>query len=303
MTTPTKLGVNIWLNIPLEDIIPYIDWTPFFQTWELHGRFPKLLDDVVVGQEARKLYDDAKKMMASILDENTIEVNAVYGFWEAYSDEKDDIHLMDNNGNKVAISHALRQQSSKSAKAFNMSLSDFICPKTENKKDYIGAFVVSAGKNVAKIAKQYEEDLDDYNSIMIKAIADRIAEAATEFLHERVRKEFWGYAKDENFDNDALIREKYQGIRPAPGYPACPDHTEKQTIFQLLNAEKEIGVSLTESLAMYPAASVSGWYFAHPEAKYFGLGKIKHDQVEDIAKRKGVEVTVMEKWLSPNLDD
>ena len=303
MNTPNKLGVNLWLNIPLEDIIPYIDWTPFFQTWELHGRFPKLLDDVVVGQEARQLYDDAKKMMASILDENTIEVNAVYGFWEAYSDEKDDIHLMDNNGNKVAISHALRQQSSKSAKAFNMSLSDFICPKTENKKDYIGAFVVSAGKNVAKIAKQYEEDLDDYNSIMIKAIADRIAEAATEFLHERVRKEFWGYAKDENFDNDALIREKYQGIRPAPGYPACPDHTEKQTIFQLLNAEKEIGVSLTESLAMYPAASVSGWYFAHPEAKYFGLGKIKHDQVEDIAKRKGVEVAVMEKWLSPNLDD
>ena len=303
MTTPTKLGVNVWLNIPLEDIIPYIDWTPFFQTWELHGRFPKLLNDVFVGQEARKLYDDAKKMMASILDENTIEVNAVYGFWEAYSDEKDDIHLMDNNGNKVAISHALRQQSSKSAKAFNMSLSDFICPKTENKKDYIGAFVVSAGKNVATIAKQYEENLDDYNSIMIKAIADRIAEAATEFLHERVRKEFWGYAKDENFDNDALIREKYQGIRPAPGYPACPDHTEKQTIFQLLNAEKEIGVSLTESLAMYPAASVSGWYFAHPEAKYFGLGKIKHDQVEDIAKRKGVEVAVMEKWLSPNLDD
>ena len=303
MNTPNKLGVNLWLNIPLEDIIPYIDWTPFFQTWELHGRFPKLLDDVVVGQEARQLYDDAKKMMASILDENTIEVNAVYGFWEAYSDEKDDIHLMDNKGNKVAISHTLRQQSSKSAKAFNMSLSDFICPKTENKKDYIGAFVVSAGKNVARIAKQYEEDLDDYNSIMIKAIADRIAEAATEFLHERVRKEFWGYAKDENFDNDALIREKYQGIRPAPGYPACPDHTEKQTIFQLLNAEKEIGVSLTESLAMYPAASVSGWYFAHPEAKYFGLGKIKHDQVEDIAKRKGVEVAVMEKWLSPNLDD
>ena len=302
MNTPNKLGVNLWLNIPLEDIISYIDWTPFFQTWELHGRFPKLLDDVVVGEEARKLYDDAKKMMASILDENTIEVNAVYGFWEAYSDDKDDIHLMDKNGNKVAISHALRQQSSKSAKAFNMSLSDFICPKTENKKDYIGAFVVSAGKNVAKIAKQYEEDLDDYNSIMIKAIADRIAEAATEFLHERVRKEFWGYAKDENFDNDALIREKYQGIRPAPGYPACPDHTEKQTIFQLLNAEKEIGVSLTESLAMYPAASVSGWYFAHPEAKYFGLGKIKHDQVEDIAKRKGVEVAVMEKWLSPNLD-
>ena len=303
MNKPTKLGVNLWLNIPLEDIIPYIDWTPFFQTWELHGRFPKLLDDVVVGQEARKLYDDAKKMMASILDENTIEVNAVYGFWEAYSDEKDDIHLMDNNGNKVAISHSLRQQSSKSAKAFNMSLSDFICPKTENKKDYIGAFVVSAGKNVARIAKQYEEDLDDYNSIMIKAIADRLAEAATEFLHERVRKEFWGYVKDENFDNDALIREKYQGIRPAPGYPACPDHTEKQTIFQLLNAEKEIGVSLTESLAMYPAASVSGWYFAHPESKYFGLGKIKHDQVEDIAKRKGVEVAVMRKWLSPNLDD
>ena len=203
---------------------------------------------------------------------------------------------MDNKGNKVAITHTLRQQSSKSAKAFNMSLSDFICPKTENKKDYIGAFVVSAGKNVARIAKQYEEDLDDYNSIMIKAIADRIAEAATEFLHERVRKEFWGYAKDENFDNDALIREKYQGIRPAPGYPACPDHTEKQTIFQLLNAEKEIGVSLTESLAMYPAASVSGWYFAHPEAKYFGLGKINMIKLK-ILQKKGSTSAVMEKWL------
>ena len=179
---------------------------------------------------------------------------------------------MDNKGNKVAISHTLRQQSSKSAKAFNMSLSDFICPKTENKKDYIGAFVVSAGKNVARIAKQYEEDLDDYNSIMIKAIADRIAEAATEFLHERVRKNFGGMQKMKILTMTPLL-EKYQGIRPAPGYPACPDHTEKQTIFQLLNAEKEIGVSLTESLAMYPAASVSGWYFAHPEQSILGWVK------------------------------
>ena len=184
-----------------------------------------------------------------------------------------------------------------------MALSDFIRPKSDEATDYLGAFVVSAGKNVADIAKQYEEDLDDYSSIMIKAIADRIAEAATEYLHEKVRKEFWGYASNESFNNEELIREKYSGIRPAPGYPACPDHTEKKTIFKLLNAEENIGVTLTESLAMFPASSVSGWYFAHPDAKYFGLGKIKKDQVTDLAKRKAVDEAVMLKWLAPNLDD
>ena len=300
---PKKMGSHVWYNLPLKDIIPYIDWTPFFQTWELHGRFPNILNDVIVGHEAQKLYDDALKMLSKVLKENMIQVDVVYGFWQAYSDFNDDIHLIDEDGNPIAISHTLRQQSSKSVKAKNMALSDFIRPKSDNATDYIGAFVVSAGKNVSDIVKQYEDDLDDYNSIMIKAIADRIAEAATEYLHEKVRKEFWGYASNESFNNEELIREKYSGIRPAPGYPACPDHTEKQTIFKLLNTEENIGVTLTESLAMFPASSVSGWYFAHPDAKYFGLGKIKKDQVIDLAKRKSVDESVMLKWLAPNLDD
>ncbi len=300
---PKKMGSHVWYNLPLKDIIPYIDWTPFFQTWELHGRFPNILKDEIVGQEAQKLYDDALKMLSNVLEENWIQVDVVYGFWQAYSDQHDDIHLINEQGDPIAKSHTLRQQTSKSVKAKNMALCDFIRPKSENATDYLGAFVVSAGKNVADIAKQYEEDLDDYNAIMIKAIADRIAEAATEYLHEKVRKELWGYASNESFNNDELIREKYSGIRPAPGYPACPDHTEKQTIFKLLNAEENIGVTLTESLAMFPASSVSGWYFAHPDAKYFGLGKIKKDQVIDLAKRKAVDESVMLKWLAPNLDD
>ena len=300
---PKKMGSHVWYNLPLKDIIPYIDWTPFFQTWELHGRFPNILTDEIVGQEAQKLYDDALKMLSNVLEENLIQVDVVYGFWQAYSDQHDDIHLINEQGDSIAKSHTLRQQTSKSVKAKNMALCDFIRPKSDNATDYLGAFVVSAGKNVADIAKQYEEDLDDYNAIMIKAIADRIAEAATEYLHEKVRKELWGYASNESFNNDELIREKYSGIRPAPGYPACPDHTEKQTIFKLLNAEENIGVTLTESLAMYPASSVSGWYFAHPDAKYFGLGKIKKDQVIDLAKRKAVDESVMLKWLAPNLDD
>ena len=300
---PKKMGSHVWYNLPLKDIIPYIDWTPFFQTWELHGRFPNILKDEIVGQEAQKLYDDALKMLSNVLEENLIQVDVVYGFWQAYSDQHDDIHLINEQGAPIAKSHTLRQQTSKSVKAKNMALCDFIRPKSDNATDYLGAFVVSAGKNVADIAKQYEEDLDDYNAIMIKAIADRIAEAATEYLHEKVRKELWGYASNESFNNDELIREKYSGIRPAPGYPACPDHTEKQTIFKLLNAEENIGVTLTESLAMYPASSVSGWYFSHPDAKYFGLGKIKKDQVIDLAKRKAVDESVMLKWLAPNLDD
>ncbi len=302
-TRPRKMGSHEWCDLPLKEIISYIDWTPFFQTWELHGRFPNILYDEIVGQEAQKLYDDAQKMLSEVLEKNTIQVDVVYGFWEAYSDQYDDIHLIDEKGDRIAISHTLRQQTLKSTKAKNMALSDFIRPKSDNATDYLGAFVVTAGKNVDELARQYEKDLDDYNAIMIKAIADRIAEAATEFLHERVRKEFWGYASNESFNNDELISEKYNGIRPAPGYPACPDHTEKQTIFKLLNAEENIGVSLTESLAMFPASSVSGWYFAHPDAKYFGLGKIKKDQVIDLAKRKVVNESVMLKWLAPNLDD
>ena len=271
-------------------------------TWELHGRYPKILTDDVVGEEATKLFADAQNMLQQIIDNKWIEIDAVFGLWKANSTTNDSINIYDIENNKIAVSHTLRQQLKKSAKANNIALSDFIAPENLNKEDYIGAFVVSAGNGVDEIAKKYEKDLDDYSSIMIKALADRLAEATAEYLHELIRKEYWGYDCSENLSNDELIKEKYKGIRPAPGYPACPDHTEKETIFNLLNATELTGVSLTESLAMYPTASVSGWYFGNPSAKYFGLGKIAMDQVEDISKRKKVDVDVMKKWLSPNLD-
>jgi 5-methyltetrahydrofolate--homocysteine methyltransferase len=299
---PKLKGIQKINNFSSSEIASYIDWTPFFQTWELHGRYPKILDDEIVGEEAQKLFKDAQKMLQEAIDKNWLEVQVVFGFWEAYSID-DDIFILDESGQQIAVSHSLRQQTKKSSKAYNMSLADFIAPKSSDKKDYIGAFVVTAGKNIDEIAKEFENNLDDYNAIMIKAIADRMAEAAAEYLHEKVRKKYWGYSKEEELSNDDLIREKYKGIRPAPGYPACPDHTEKTTIFDLLDAQNNVGVSLTESLAMYPASSVSGWYFSHPESKYFGLGKIKMDQIKNLSNRKKEEISVMRKWLSPNLDD
>ncbi|MDG1440237.1 MAG: methionine synthase [Flavobacteriales bacterium] len=299
---PKLKGIQKINNFSSSEIASYIDWTPFFQTWELHGRYPKILDDEIVGEEAQKLFKDAHKMLQEALDKNWLEVQVVFGFWEAYSID-DDIFILDESGQQIGVSHSLRQQTKKSSKAYNMSLADFIAPKSSDKKDYIGAFVVTAGKNIDEIAKEFENNLDDYNAIMIKAIADRMAEAAAEYLHEKVRKQYWGYSKEEELSNDELIREKYKGIRPAPGYPACPDHTEKTTIFNLLDAQNNVGVCLTESLAMYPASSVSGWYFSHPESKYFGLGKIKMDQIKDLSNRKKEEISVMRKWLSPNLDD
>ena len=299
---PKKLGNHFLKDLPINTIKEYIDWTPFFITWELHGRYPKILTDEVVGEEATKLFKDAKNMLQQIIDNKWIEIDAVFGLWKANSTNDDSINIYDIENNKIAVSHTLRQQLKKSAKANNIALSDFIVPENLNKEDYIGAFVVSAGNRVDEIAKKYEKDHDDYSSIMIKALADRLAEATAEYLHELIRKEYWGYDNTENLSNDELIKEKYKGIRPAPGYPACPDHTEKETIFNLLNATELTGVSLTESLAMYPTASVSGWYFGNPSAKYFGLGKIAIDQVEDISKRKKVEVDIMKKWLSPNLD-
>ena len=299
---PKLKGIQKINNFSSSEIASYIDWTPFFQTWELHGRYPKILDDEIVGEEAQKLFKDAQKMLQEAIDKNWLEVKVVFGFWEAYSID-DDIFILDESGQQIAVSHSLRQQTKKSSKAYNMSLADFIAPKSSDKKDYIGAFVVTAGKNIDEIAKEFENNLDDYNAIMIKAIADRMAEAAAEYLHEKVRKKYWGYSKEEELSNDDLIREKYKGIRPAPGYPACPDHTEKTTIFDLLDAQNNVGVSLTESLAMYPASSVSGWYFSHPESKYFGLGKIKMDQIKNLSNRKKEEISVMRKWLSPNLDD
>ena len=300
-TKPNQRGVFHLDDLSSKEIASFIDWTPFFQTWELHGRYPRILKDEIVGKEASKLFKDAQEMLIQALEKNWLEVEAVYGIWEAYSIE-DDIFILDENDELLAVSHCLRQQTKKSSKAFNMSLSDFIAPKSTGIKDYIGAFVVTAGKKIDQIAKKFEEELDDYSSIMIKALADRMAEAAAEYLHQKVRKEYWGYTEEE-FSNEELIKEKYQGIRPAPGYPACPDHTEKETIFQLLDATNKIGVELTESLAMYPVSSVSGWYFSNPASKYFGLGKIKMDQVEELSARKNMDVSVMKKWLSPNLDD
>ena len=299
---PNKLGVHQLNALDIDLVSKYIDWTPFFQTWELYGRFPKILEDKVVGKEATKLYDDAQQMLAAIVSENWLQLKAVFGIWKANS-VGDDIVIYNTKGEQIAISHTLRQQLKKAEGATNRALSDYIIPASQNKDDYIGAFVVTAGGGIESKIQEFEKDHDDYNSILLKALADRLAEASAEYLHELVRKDHWGYMEEEAFSNEELIKEKYVGIRPAPGYPACPDHTEKETIFNLLDATASIGVSLTESLAMYPASSVSGWYFANPEAKYFGLGKIKEDQVADIAKRKAVDKDKMMRWLSSSLAD
>ena len=297
---PNRLGVKE-IQVSTEELAPYIDWTPFFRTWELYGKYPEILDDNLVGEEAKKVFDDAQQMLSDIISENWITNKAVYGLFPANS-AGDDIEIYDpQTGDKIATQHTLRQQTKKADGVPQKALSDFVAPKESGIKDYIGGFVVTAGIGVAQRVQIFEEDHDDYKSIMLKALADRLAEAFAEYLHERVRKEDWGYALNESLTNEGLINEEYKGIRPAPGYPACPDHTEKITLFKLLNATDLTGVSLTDSLAMSPAASVSGWYFGHPEAKYFGVGKIGMDQVESIAKRKNIKKEEMEKWLSPNL--
>ncbi len=297
---PNRLGVKE-IQVSTEELAPYIDWTPFFRTWELYGKYPEILDDNLVGEEAKKVFDDAQQMLSDIISENWITNKAVYGLFPANS-AGDDIEIYDpQTGDKIATQHTLRQQTKKADGVPQKALSDFVAPKESGIKDYIGGFVVTAGIGVAQRVQIFEEDHDDYQSIMLKALADRLAEAFAEYLHERVRKEDWGYALNESLTNEGLINEEYKGIRPAPGYPACPDHTEKISLFKLLNATDSTGVSLTDSLAMSPAASVSGWYFGHPEAKYFGVGKIGMDQVESIAKRKNIKKEEMEKWLSPNL--
>ena len=300
---PAIKGIKVIDDINLRDLVPYIDWTPFFRTWELHGKFPRILEDEVVGLEAKKLYADALSMIDRIIDENWLNAKAIFGIWPANTRNDDDIVIFGDSGEELAVSHQMRQQLQKANVGSNRSLADFIAPEDSSKKDYIGGFVVTAGLGIEEHIERFEKDHDDYNSIMLKALADRFAEALAEKLHEDVRKEHWGYAKEEQFDNEELIKEKYKGIRPAPGYPACPDHTEKPTLFSLLGATEKIGVSLTESYAMYPAASVSGWYFANPDSKYFGVGKIEKDQVQSLAERKGLEYGVMERWLSPNLND
>jgi len=300
-TKPTFIGNKIFDNYPLSEIVRYIDWTPFFQSWELAGKFPAILEDEIVGHEATKLYADAKAMLDRIVEEKWLTAKAVIGFYPANS-HQDDIELTNENGEKIVDLHHLRQQNQKAPGQPNFSLADFIAPKTSNKQDYIGGFAVTTGIGIEKWITHFEENHDDYSAILLKALADRLAEAFTECLHEKVRKEYWGYDKSEELDNQSLIEEKYKGIRPAPGYPACPDHTEKSTLFQLLNVKESIGLELTESYAMYPTAAVSGWYFANPASKYFGLGQIGKDQIENYAQRKGMPVVEIERWLSPILN-
>lgn len=298
---PHFLGVKT-IEVNPEVLVPYIDWTPFFRTWELFGNYPAILTDKVVGEEASSLFADAKQFLNVILTENKFTAKGVFGIFEANQINHDDIEVRDDG--KVLDSFlTLRQQSQKTKGAPNLALADFIAPESSGKKDYIGAFCVTTGFGVDEWAAEFEKNLDDYNAIMVKALADRLAEAFAEYLHEKVRKECWGYASGENLSNEELIEEEYKGIRPAPGYPACPDHLEKPTIWKLLDVENNIGVKLTESMAMWPASSVSGYYFAHPESKYFGLGKIKPDQVEDYAKRRGISVQDATKWLGPNIVD
>lgn len=285
------------------ELVDFIDWTPFFQTWDLHGKYPAILNDEVVGEQAKVLFADAQEMLKQIIDENWFTAKGIYGVYPAQQVNDDDIQLYDAEGKPNVKFLTLRQQSQKTKGAPNIALSDFIAPKDTGKTDYMGAFCVTTGFGVDEKAAEFEKQHDDYNSIMVKALADRLAEAFAEYLHLKVRKDIWGYASDEVLSNDELIKEQYEGIRPAPGYPACPDHLEKKTIWQLLDVDNKIGVSLTESLAMWPAASVSGYYFANPKSKYFGLGKIKEDQVVDYAKRRSISTDEATKWLNPNIAD
>ncbi|MDO6438463.1 methionine synthase [Cyclobacterium sp. 1_MG-2023] len=295
---PKKLGVTVLKNMDLSIIRNYIDWTPFFSTWMLSGRFPKILKDPVVGAEALKLYNDANKMLDRIVNEGWLTANAVFGLFPVQRSGDDLVVDPSYTEGKPYSFHFLRQQGKKGKGIPNRSLADYIHP---DDTDYMGGFAVTAGLNIEEKLKAFQEQGDDYNDIMLKAMADRLAEAAAEYLHLLVRKEYWGYAPDESLENEDLIKENYTGIRPAPGYPACPEHSEKRTLFDLLEAEKNAEMELTDSFAMYPTSSVSGYYFGHPESKYFGLGKISKDQVADYARRKGVSTAQAEKWLSPNL--
>jgi len=299
---PNFIGAKT-IEVKLDELVDFIDWTPFFRTWDLHGKYPNILTDEVVGEQAVILFNDAQKMLKQMLEENWLEAKGIYGIFPANQINDDDIELFDENGKHLQTFLTLRQQSAKTKGAPNIALSDFIAPKDSEITDYMGAFCVTTGFGVDEKASEFEKNLDDYNSIMVKALGDRFAEAFAEYLHKKIRKEIWGYASDEVLNNEALIKEEYKGIRPAPGYPACPDHLEKPTIWKLLNVDKEIGVTLTESMAMWPASSVSGYYFGNPESKYFGLGKIKKDQVEDYAKRRNVSYDYAEKWLNPNIAD
>jgi 5-methyltetrahydrofolate--homocysteine methyltransferase len=300
---PNFIGTKT-VAVELSDLVDFIDWTPFFSSWELYGKYPAILTDEVVGEQATSLFADAQKMLQQIVSEKWLTAKGILGIFPANTINDDDILVQPTTDNRQPITFlTLRQQSQKTAGAPNIALSDFIAPKDAGKQDYIGCFCVTTGFGVDEKAAEFEKQLDDYNSILVKALGDRFAEAFAEYLHLKVRKEIWGYASGESLSNQDLIEEEYKGIRPAPGYPACPDHLEKPTIWKLLNIEQEIGVRLTESMAMWPASSVSGYYFGNPESKYFGLGKIKEDQVIDYAKRRGISTEVATKWLAPNIAD
>jgi 5-methyltetrahydrofolate--homocysteine methyltransferase len=324
---PSFLGVKYFQDYSLAEIAKYIDWTPFFSTWQLSGKYPRIFDNETVGQEARKLFNDAQVLLQEIIDQKLLTAKAALGFFPANALGDDiilhdfvesvqevpcekhgshahasfSIQRKDETSDSKAWLHHLRQQGQKSASLPNRCLSDFVAPLSTGETDFVGAFAVTTGIGIEALLAKYEAEHDDYNSIMVKALADRLAEAFAELMHERVRREYWGYAADEALSNEELISEKYQGIRPAPGYPACPDHTEKKRLFELLDAEKQIGIVLTESYAMYPVSAVSGFYFSHPESTYFGLGKIAKDQVVDYAARKGMPLEEVERWLSPVL--
>jgi len=297
---PNRPGITVLDDYPLAELVERIDWSPFFNTWELAGHYPQILDDAIVGKQARELFDDAQKMLRKIVAEKWLKASAVIGFWPA-ARVGDDVELTLESGKKTTL-HFLRQQADKPPGRPDFCLADFVAPKDSGKQDWVGGFAVTSGIGIEDKLEEFGKSYDDYSSILLKALADRLAEAFAERLHERVRKEFWGYAANETLANDELIAEKYRGVRPAPGYPACPDHTEKGTLFALLDATRNTGIELTESFAMYPTAAVSGWYFSHPDSQYFVLGRVTKEQVEDYAKRKGWTLAEAERWLAPNLD-
>jgi 5-methyltetrahydrofolate--homocysteine methyltransferase len=301
--TPLFLGLKTFDDYPLAELVPYIDWMPFFHAWEFAGKFPDVLTDPVVGEAASNLYADATKMLDQLIRERWLKARAVVGLFPANTVGDDDIEVYADESRTASLLklHQLRQQKAKSQEQAQLCLSDFIAPASSGRADYIGAFAVTTGFGIDEHVARFEAAHDDYSSIMLKSLADRLAEALAERMHERVRQEIWGYAAQESLDGHALIREEYKGIRPAPGYPACPDHTEKATLWRLLDADRTTGIRLTESYAMFPTAAVSGWYFSHPESHYFGVGQIDREQVASYAGRKGVSLQEMERWLAPNL--
>jgi 5-methyltetrahydrofolate--homocysteine methyltransferase len=299
---PRRPGVHVFEDFPLAELVPFIDWMPFFNAWEFSGRFPEILDDPARGAAARHLHTDARSMLTTIIDERWLQANATVGLFPAASDGDDVIVYTDESRTDERIRlHFLREQRAKGKGRPNLSLADYIAPVQTGRVDWIGGFAVTAGLGIDPHVRRMEAEHDDYHAILLKALADRLAEAFAECLHQTIRRDLWGYAGDERLDNDALIREEYTGIRPAPGYPACPDHLQKQSLWRLLGVEEATGITLTESCAMWPAASVSGFYFSHPDARYFSVGKIGRDQVEDYARRSGIGIRDAEAWLGPSL--